>query len=928
MTRARTEGGRAGLWVVLTLALGAVAYLLINDPLGILGAAKDRDGASGGDGASLSVQAGGAGASTKERTAVTLESLYGSGDLGSVALRVMDAGTKKARAALPIRLRSRAGTDTVLPTDPDGAVHFMRLAPGRGWQVLIEGAGFRAVTLEGVAVKPGATTDLGEIWVGQNVVLRGRVLDPAGRPLPDASVAAYAPATGTPGQGLIVFLVNQALELPNPKEQVVSDADGWFRFAALADGKYSLVARHAGFGTRQQNDIVVSARSGSTPIVVRLGTGARLSGSVKDADGKPVAGARVVALRDLGQRFSLSGTLERDEAVSDPQGKYVLDTLVEGASYRLGVVAEAYASAWDQQPTEVQRVAERDFTLQRGGYVEGRVTEEGTGTPVADASVTVVVGKVNMGAMGGGRPGRGGPGGAGGVATGGGDPTTPAVARTDAQGRFRIGPLLPGPVMSAVVKAPGYSAYTSSNFGPFTANPWPDVTVDAPVQIDVALKRGGAIEGVVRDAEGAPVAGASVIAAGSGPMGMTAMWSGSPATTTDPQGRYHLDGVLPGEYHLTADAPGFSQAEAGEDATKAVMPEQGGTLTLDLVVAAAGVVTGAVKDGKGEPLAGVRVRTRPDFGGLFGGRGGRGGMPAAGTGARMLQALRTAAALTDAQGQFRLEGVGTAVDWFVEAEAEDYVPATSEKMRLKAGEVKEVALVLTGGATLSGFVVGEGGKRLAGARLRVGTLEGDDVTRPNLSAWQVDRMLDPRVFVSDEEGRFLIPNIKPGRVAVKAEHPDFVTFFKRNLTLLPDAVQENYSVILPRGEVCEGVVKGVDGRPIEGAFVIVTAQRNPGAQAAEPAGSEPGESVEPAMNGRSDRDGKFRVENIPPGTYSVLVGFAAGHVGWFGTNDESAIVRDVNVPAHDVEFRLKVQELPATPGFGPRPEGTPRPPPR
>ena len=928
MVRSRSEEGRAGLWVLVALALAGVAYLLVADPLGLLGTAKDRDGADDGDAALLTAGARERAVAAKPKPAVTLESLYGSGDLGSVRLRVMDAATKKPRAALPITLRSRTGHDTVLPADADGEALFTRVAPGRGWQVLVEGPGFRAVTLEGVTVKPGATNDLGDVWVGQNVVLRGRVLDPSGKPLPEASVAAYAPAGGAPGQGMVVFLVNQVLAMPSPKEQVLTDADGWFRFGTLSDGTYSLVARHPGFGTRQQNDIVVSSRSGSSPLVLRLGTGARLSGSVRDADGKLVAGARVVAFRDVGQRFSLTGTFERDEATTDDKGRYVLDTLIEGATYRFGVVAEGYASAWDQNPTEVQRAVERDFTLAKGGYVEGRVTEEGTSTPVVDAAVTILVGRISAGAMGGGRP-RGGPGGAGGGG-GPGDPTTPAVARSDAQGRFRIGPLVPGPVMSVVVKAPGYSTYSSTNFGPFTVNPWPDVTVDTPVQADVTLKRGGTIEGVVKNAEGGTVAGASVVAASGGPMAFASMWTGSPSGAADAQGRYRLEGVPPGEYHLTADAPGYSQSDAGEDLVKATVPETGGNVTLDLVLSSAGVVTGVVVDGKGEPLAGVRVRTRADFGALFGGRGGRGGMPNSGAGARMLQAMRSAAALTDVEGKFRLEGVGTAVDWFVEAEAEEFVPATTEKMRLKAGEVRDVKLTLTTGATLSGFVVGEGGKRLAGARLRVGTLEGDDLTRPTISAWQVDRLLDPRVFLSDEEGRFLIPNIKPGRVAVKAEHPDFVTYFKRNLTLVADQVQENYTVLLPRGEVCEGVVKGVDGRPIENAFVFVTGQRNPGLQAvpaADPANAEVSDGVEPSMNGRTDRDGKFRIENILPGTYSVAVGFAAGHVGWMGSNDESAIVRDVNVPAHDVEFRLKVQEAGALPAFG-RGDGAPRPPPR
>jgi hypothetical protein len=81
------------------------------------------------------------------------------------------------------------------------------------------------------------------------------------------------------------------------------------------------------------------------------------------------------------------------------------------------------------------------------------------------------------------------------------------------------------------------------------------------------------------------------------------------------------------------------------------------------------------------------------------------------------------------------------------------------------------------------------------------------------------------------------------------------------------------------------------------------------------------------MNAQTDADGKFRVENVPPGDWNVAVGFAPGHLGWFGGSDEGAIKRSVRVPARDIEFRLKAQE-PGTSGFGPgRPGGTGAPPP-
>ncbi len=910
----RSTSGRAGLWLVVALALGALAFLVLGDPLHLFGGAEDRYG--GGEGAGEDLTAG-SGRSAVEDPAAKgggpeLAGLYGAGDLGGVQLRLLDAATGKPRARQEVRLRSRGGSETALSSAADGVALFGKVNPGKGWQVFIEGSGFRAVSLVNITVKPGETNDLGDIMLGQNVVLRGRVLSPSGKPVPKASVAAYLPERATSSQGMVVYLVSQALAVPQPREEVITDEEGLFTFASLADGTYSLVARHPGYGTRQQNEVVVKTQSAASPLVVRLGEGARMIGKVLDADGRPIPGARLVALRDLGNRFSLSGTLERDEAVTDAKGQYVLDTLVDGSSYRFGVMADGFAAAWDQASTEVQRALERDFTLARGGFIEGRVTEEGSGAPVADAVVTVVVGRFAMGGM---RQGRGATGGAGGASAAPSDPTTPAMGKTDTQGRFRLGPVLPGPVMSAVIKASGYSSASASTW---TNNAWPDVTLEAPAQIEVSLKRGGSIEGRVTGADGTPIGGANVVAASSG--NMASMWVGSPAAVTDAEGRYRVDGVPPGDYHLAADARGFAQADAGGDATKVTVPPEGGTRTLDLTLAAAAVIRGSVTDGKGEPVAGARVRTRPDLSAMFRGGGGPGG------GARMVAAQQTAADLTDAQGRYRLEGVGTSVEWTVEVEAEEYVVTQSEKLKLKAGEVKDLDMVLTGGATLSGRVVGEGGAWVNGARIRVGTLNPDDVQRPYLSGWQVDRQLDARIFFSDPEGRFLIPNIRPGRVLVKVEQQGYVTYYKRGLSLAADAKLENHQILLARGEIVEGVVKGADGKPLSGALIVVTARAAAGG-AEEAATAEPGDSVEPSMNAQTDADGKFRVENIPPGDWNVAVGFAPGHLGWFGGNDESAIKRSLRVPARDIEFRLKAQE-PGTSGFGPgRPGGTGAPPP-
>lgn len=68
----------------------------------------------------------------------------------------------------------------------------------------------------------------------------------------------------------------------------------------------------------------------------------------------------------------------------------------------------------------------------------------------------------------------------------------------------------------------------------------------------------GALRGAVQDSTGARVAGARVAA-------QTAGTSFTRTATTDAQGEFFLEGLLPGAYHLTVSASGFAQATASVD---------------------------------------------------------------------------------------------------------------------------------------------------------------------------------------------------------------------------------------------------------------------------------------------------------------------------------------------------------------------------
>ncbi|MFV1960039.1 MAG: carboxypeptidase regulatory-like domain-containing protein, partial [Planctomycetota bacterium] len=538
--------------------------------------------------------------------------------------------------------------------------------------------------MQGIQVKRAETTDLGDLFLGRNLVLRGRVLDGSGRPLPGTSVAVYTPSRGILSEGFLAAMVDQITALPTPIEQAITDEAGWFTLSSLGAGTYRIEVRHGGYATRYESGIVVSEDRPARDMKIVLGEGATVYGRVRDENGKPVGNARVVAVKDSGRRFFTSSTVERDVAFTDDAGSYALDTLMQGQGYRFGVMAEGYAPLFQTTATDVTlKREERDFQLVRGGNLAGRVVEKSDGSPVVGAQVLLAVGRMGFGRR------RGGSDEENRAATG--------RAVTDDAGRFVIQNILPGPIMTAQVRASGYVPFAASMF---TGNSWGDITAGETLEADaVELERGGTIEGKVTDAKtGAALVGAEVTI-----MPRERAWqvfmTGAPNATTDAEGMYRLSGVAPGTYGVIAVALGYAATDPSGEGSAGTLSDAGGTARRDLVLTRAGVLTGIVTDSNGEPVAGARVRTRiaPRPRSQGGGRRGGRGM------SRMRAFLPggTGADLTDQDGRYRIAGVSADDRWIVTAQADEFVPTESEPVQVQVDEVKELNIVLQGGGNLA-----------------------------------------------------------------------------------------------------------------------------------------------------------------------------------------------------------------------------------
>jgi len=367
----------------------------------------------------------------------------------------------------------------------------------------------------------------GEIVVrlklGPGVPVSGKIVDEAGRPVPDAYIEAIA---GGSFEGYGEWKARP------PYDRVFSGEDGVFRIRGIPDGSVTtLVVSADGF---RETRVAARAQGGAVrpdPLVVTLDRGGVLAGVVLDPSGRPVPGALVHVvpadepdiianprLRRWGNdgetvmaitvragadgRFSRSGL-----ALGEP-----VVVLAEGPGLARSLPSDSL------MPTAARREVRVSLRLRSPATLVLRVT--------APDGTAVTAGKVRLGGTMSGLPSRSAP---------------------DAPGLFRFEGLAPGEYRVSI-ESPGWLPARER------------ITLEAgrTTERTVALSAGATIAGVVRDEKGNPISGASVSLTreetredGS----WTSFTSGR--TETDADGRFEIRGLAPGRHELSAFLPGI-----------------------------------------------------------------------------------------------------------------------------------------------------------------------------------------------------------------------------------------------------------------------------------------------------------------------------------------------------------------------------------
>ncbi|HEY4239004.1 MAG TPA: sigma-70 family RNA polymerase sigma factor [Kofleriaceae bacterium] len=343
----------------------------------------------------------------------------------------------------------------------------------------------------------------------------------------------------------------------NPPTTVETDAGGAFVFDGLLRRDYWIEATA---GDRYAGPVRLRLGDKPEPVTLRTRAGGTVEVAVTNrSGGAPIAGAEV----ELRSTLTWTATTGAD-GIARLTGVGAIRAPLAVRAAGLAPAAVMIKTSGDANTPD--RVA---VSLARGAALSGRVVDE-HGAPIAKARVTAMSTADAWPVV---------------------DPQRDGVV-AGADGTFAIESLSAG---TWRLTAAG------GDFAPTTSVP---ITVDGEHEhtgVELVLAPGGAVHGTVRDAAGAPVAGAdvSVVVRGFVP------WRTRRQAVTDDAGAFTIGGLARRSYDVVAwHETAASQIVPVELAAASARDV---TLVLDIT----GAITGTVVDTRGQPLGDAQVVASP-----------------------------------------------------------------------------------------------------------------------------------------------------------------------------------------------------------------------------------------------------------------------------------------------------------------------------
>jgi hypothetical protein len=425
-----------------------------------------------------------------------------------------------------------------------------------------------------LALSPEARQQETTLTLPPEQPLRGRLLDLQGQPVAGVKVGVMRIGTR---DDVSLFAPSEKLPLwPSP---AVSDADGRFAILRLPPNKETMLVVQEDRFARQH--LQVSADNRAKEITWSLSPARLLEGKVVYEDtGKPAANARLASVptdthagTDAGGRFKLSLSALAQRNLPPLQVH-----AAEGEPY-LAVRQEV---VWPRAAIK----HEIEVKLPRGVLVRGKVTEAGSGRPVAGAGVQYVPRDDNPNL----RPN---------VLTG-----WQNVVASGSDGSFQIavpaGPghlLVSGPGLDFIHEDIGSRVLTVGKPGGYRVNADAVVKLDlaanaGPQEVKVALRRGVTVRGRLLDPEGKPVARAEMVCG----LLRSAVPSNSNVEVRD--GLFALHGCDPDKEYPVL----FLDPEKGWGAAVTLAGKQAGGESVTVRLTPCGRAVARFVDAEGKPL--------------------------------------------------------------------------------------------------------------------------------------------------------------------------------------------------------------------------------------------------------------------------------------------------------------------------------------
>jgi hypothetical protein len=354
-------------------------------------------------------------------------------------------------------------------------------------------------------------------------------------------------ADGNPVNGAAVRLVSPSVPY-TVFSDTKSDAAGRFSFAHVGSERVRVVADHDPDGAVTSAELRVTEGQ-STEITLVLSAASAVRGTVVDAEEHPVAGATL---------FVEGVPWIVRSATSDAAGAFRLAIVPNGAT-SLVAVARGYKTSRVSLPRRDDPVdLVVHVRLEAASPIEGDVRDP-DGNPI--------VARI--------------------VACDGQPSEASAVSAED--GTFQLPPSAIG--CSAVAQHDEYEASDA-------------VALVEGRRVELRLRAGGAIEGVVVDDTGAGIPSYTVGVESFSGTQTRSLRGAAPLKIENPRGLFRMEKLAPGRYVLTAGAPGKPPARSDS------IDVAGGVATtgVRIVLSTGGIVSGHVFDDHHVPLVGVDLR--------------------------------------------------------------------------------------------------------------------------------------------------------------------------------------------------------------------------------------------------------------------------------------------------------------------------------